>query len=100
MATPSASRVWSARYHRALKRPGEDGRPREHSERHIRLIHELLYVEHELVAKFKLVQGRWVDNPHRGDREHADRRRREVWAEMGEWLGIGPPPASFFGSDE
>jgi hypothetical protein len=42
-----------------------------------------------------LVEGRWVDNPRVGDERWACGEARPLWGELGDRLGIGPPPEDF-----
>jgi hypothetical protein len=86
---PSAAAVWCERYERAL---GD----RRFAKPHRDFIHDLLTVELELGTDLVLRDGGWQPNPHQGDREHAAAERRRLWGELGEWLGIGPPPESLF----
>jgi hypothetical protein len=43
-----------------------------------------------------LVDGRWAENPHYGDRTFYLAEERRLWEEIGRTLGIGPPPDSSF----
>jgi hypothetical protein len=92
MAAPSPSTVWVARYRQALK-------GREFSERRRALMREVLLVEHQLGSDVDLIDGHWQPNPRQGDRVHAAAERQRIWAEVGDWLGIGPPPEEYFGDD-
>jgi hypothetical protein len=93
MAAPSPAAVWAERHDRALK-------GRQFSKQHRDFTHELLTIEHELRSELVIVKGRgWQPNPHQGDQEWAAAERRRIWGELGEWLGIGPPPRDFFGVD-
>lgn len=86
---PDAGEVWSARYRRGWERVAtEDKAPRD-------LHHELLEASADGM-RFVLVDGRWTENPHRGAREYYAAERRRLWGELGERLGIGPPPDDFF----
>jgi hypothetical protein len=85
---PSAGEVWSARLHRAWQRvAAHDKAARD-------LHHELLEASAGGL-QFVLVDGRWAENPHHGDREYYAAERRRLWSELGELLGIGPPPDDF-----
>lgn len=85
---PSAGEVWSARHRRAWDRvAAEDKAARD-------LHHELLEASGDGM-QLVLVDGRWAENPHRGDREFYAAERRRLWGELGELLGIGPPPDGF-----
>jgi hypothetical protein len=46
--------------------------------------------------EFVLVDGGWTENPHLGDRDFYAAEERRLWGELGELLGIGPPPDDFF----
>ena len=36
--------------------------------------------------------GVWTENPLHGDRKYYAAEQRRLWGELGERLGIGPPP--------
>jgi hypothetical protein len=48
-------------------------------------------------APARRIKARWEENPwHGSDRETRDRAVRELFDELGERVGIGEPPSSFF----
>jgi hypothetical protein len=85
---PDAGEVWSARYRRAWERVGVKDKVASG------LYHELLEASGDGL-RFVLVDGRWTVNPHHGDHEYYAVERRRLWGELGELLGIGPPPNDF-----
>lgn len=86
---PSSGEVWSARYRRAWERVAAHDKSARG--RH----HDLLEASGDGL-RFVIVDGRWAENPHRGDHEFYAAERRRLWGELGERLGIGPPPDDFF----
>jgi hypothetical protein len=85
---PDAGEVWSARYRRAW-----DRRLRGGDLAVVDLYHELLEADEGLL--FLLGDDGWTQNPHYGDREYHAAEQRRLWGELGELLGIGPPPEDF-----
>jgi hypothetical protein len=80
--------VWSARYRRAWERiAAEDKVARD-------LHHKLLEASGDGL-QLVLVDGRWAENPHHGDRVFYAAEERRLWGQLGELLGIGPPPDGF-----
>src|SRR4051794_9054429 len=85
----SAAELWMQCLYRALA---------AHPEREPRcgeLLHELMVVLSSLREKLELVPGEgWRPNPHLGDHAWAEAREREILAQIGEVLGVGPPPVT------
>jgi hypothetical protein len=80
--------LWSLRRARALDDLGQEGDRLEQ-----RWVHDFLRTREELGAQ--RIAGQ-ATNPHFGDQARADREERRLDAELGERLGIGPPPPSWF----
>jgi hypothetical protein len=85
---PSSGEVWSVRYRRAWERvAAEDELVRE-------VFHELLEASGD-GPQLVLVEGGWAENPRHGDRAFYAAEERRLWGDLGELLGIGPPPDDF-----
>jgi hypothetical protein len=87
---PSAVELWSERLARRLDELGLEGHKLE------REWVEVMICETDTELDV-LVDGRWQPHPHRGDEEWARARQREATVELGEKVGVGPPPDDFFG---
>ena len=81
---PTAGQLWS---YRSLC--ARDGLDRDGHHRYVKLVHELIHTECIGLSEGR---GHYGDHPHAGDRDWAIQRIRELWSEIGELLGVGPPP--------
>jgi hypothetical protein len=85
---PSAAEVWSARFRRAWERVAAEDKVV------CDVFHELLDASGD-GPQLVLVHDGWAENPHHGDRAFYAAEERRLWGELGELLGIGPPPDDF-----
>lgn len=81
---PTADALWAQRLHRSLGPLDNSERQQEYR----RLMREICCV---LGQESSIVDGHWAPNPHYRD----PARERELWEQIGELLGIGPPPAGW-----
>jgi hypothetical protein len=77
---PSASELWAQRCKRAEARLNLEQRLR-----HFHLMQKIMCV---LGQETSIIDGRSAPNPHYRNPV----RERELWEQIGEFLGIGPPP--------
>ncbi len=80
---PTVSELWAQRCKRAEARLNLEQRLR-----HLDLMLEIACV---LGQKSTIIDGHWAPNRHHRDPV----RERELWEQVGEFLGIGPPPAGW-----
>jgi hypothetical protein len=85
---PTAAEVWAARFRRAWERVAAEDKLV------VDMFHELLEASGD-GPQLVLGDGGWAENPHHGDRAFYAAEERRLWGELGERLGIGPPPDSF-----
>lgn len=86
-----AESIWFEQLDRALKSRG-----RELDEVARNIHREMLRVlaerETDVVLAGEPGHRSWVENPHRGDHEHAAREMDRLWDELGAHAGVGPRP--------
>jgi hypothetical protein len=92
---PTPAEVWSERLDRALDALGADGDRLEREWAHVILYETATNIEQDLVGEFG--HRTWQPHPYFGQEEKARARQREATIELGEKVGIGPPPDDFFG---
>jgi hypothetical protein len=89
---PTPAEVWSERLDRALDALGAEGDRLEREWVHVMIYETATGIEDDLVPG----QG-WKPHPYFGQEEKARARQREATVELGEKVGVGPPPDDFFG---
>jgi len=89
---PTEGELWSERLDRALDALGGGEGDRLMSDH----AHRLLEVRGEVCSSLVMVEGGWVDSPHFGDEDWARAEAQRLYAELGDRLGVGPPPEGFF----